>query len=531
MAFWNKKKVENQSTRNTRNIGSGIMHRGRVEALERTWYSINRGFLNSPNNEIRLQLEKTRDLSRLLASLDPYAAKYIELLSTMVVGAQGIQLSPQVTSADGTLDTDTNETIKKAWAEWCQEASYDGRYSFRELEQLGIRTIGRDGEGLFRIVRGKKVNKFGFAIQPIDPNLLDINYNLTLSNGNYIIMGVEYNNVRPVAYHIWNRYASDVTVNANINRVRERVPADEILHIFDDDYGNLVRGLPWMSPAIKTLARLHEYLDAHLLACQVAAAAPLVMTSEGMDGPQYGDVAVTNTVNADGTTSALNQTPNQFIDLNYSQILELPANKKLEALNMQYPQSGFDVAVKTYLQGIAAALQVSYATLTSDSSAESYSTVRHGSIIERDHWAQVQEWYAKRFHNKVYRAWLEEALLSGALDLPANDPTAYYKVIWRPRGFRQIDPLKDMNAYLTGIEQGIYTREQIVAEMGGDWRENIAVIASEMKFAQEAGVPLPEMSNKVSLEQQILDLASTAQTTPTPVKKGRKKVTTTEDKS
>lgn len=474
-----------------RTVPNVTMHKGRVEALEKTWYSVNRGFLNSPNQEIRYQLEKTRDLSRLLCSIDPYASKYLELLSVYVVGANGMQLSPRVYDRNGVLDTETNNTIKALWDEWCEEASYDGRYSFNELEQLGIRTIGRDGEALFRIVTGKSVNRFGIALHPIDPALLDISYSVRISDTNYVAMGVEYSGAKPVAYHIWNRYQDELVRSGMTGRIRERIPVDEIIHVFDDDYGNLVRGIPWTTPAIKTLARLHEFLDAHLKACQVAAAAPLVMTStDGTSTPDYMDVGITNGVNADGTTSTSYAALQPTITLDHSQILELPANKKLETLAMEFPKSGFDVAVKTYLQGVAAALQISYASLTSDGSKDSFSTVRHGSILERDHWKQVQSFYKTRFHKKVYKAWLDAVLLSSALDLPGQ-PEDYSRHDFISRGFSWIDPLKDMKAYAEGLQHGFYTHSQIAAEMGQNWQENIDVLAAEREYAKAKGVVLP----------------------------------------
>lgn len=469
------------------------MYKSRVGDLEKTWYSTNRGFLNSPNVEIRNNLEKTRDLSRLLASIDPYAAKYLEMLSIYVTGDVGMRIDPRNELPNGEMDTEVNDAIKRAWETWCEEASFDGRYTFSELESLGIRTVGRDGEALFRIVRGKSVNKFGFALQPIDPALLDVSYSKRLSPTRSIVMGVEYEGVRPVAYHIWNQYAQEVA-GTGILRQRERVDADEIIHIFDDDYGNLARGTSWMHPALKTIARLHEFLDTHLLACQIAASAPLVMTSDGATTPNYSDdVAVSNQLNADGTSSSTGA-EQPFIKLDFQQILELPANKKLEALNLQYPQTGFDIAVKTYLQSIASALVISYTTLTSDGSKESYSTVRFNSDVDKTHWKQVQKWYANRFHKQVFKAWLEAATLSGALELPSNDLSEYYKVSFLPRGFRNLDPLKDIKAYNEGIRMGLYTFSDVAAEMGSDWRENIVKVAAELEFAKEHGVVIPEMT-------------------------------------
>lgn len=479
-------------------------HKGRVSSLEQSWYVSNRGFLNSPNVDIRNTLEKTRELSRLLCGIDPYSAKYLEMLSIYVTGDVGMRLEPRIELADGTLDLETNATIKRAWEDWCESASFDGRYTFTELEALGIRTVGRDGESLFRVVRGKNVNAFGFALQPIDPALLDVQYNTRLSADSAVIMGVEYQGVKPVAYHIWNRYASE-TAGTGVLRQRERVPADEIIHAFDDDFGNLVRGMPWLQPALKTLARLHEFLDAHLLACQVAARAPLVLTSDGEATPDYtSDVAVTNTTVDGNTTNTAAPTP--FIDLQYSQILELPAHKKLEALNLQYPQTGFDIAVRTYLQGIASGLVMSYTTLTSDGSKESYSTVRYNSDVDKTHWKQIQKWYANAFHKRVYKAWLESATLSGALELPSNDLTQYHRVSFLPRGFRNLDPLKDMKAYKEGLAMGLYTLSDIAAEMGSDWRENIVKLSAEKDFAKAHGVTIPDLTDTPTLAEQVNEL-------------------------
>jgi lambda family phage portal protein len=492
MAWWNRKKESMAVTVPKRPRPVQVLQRGRVDALQGSWYSVNRSFLNSPNNEIRNQLEKTRELSRLLCSIDPYAAKYIELLSVNTCGSKGFKVSPKNYDANGVLDDEVNSVIAAAWNDWAECASFDKRFSFAALEQTAIRSLGRDGEALFRVVRGTEVNKYGFALQPIDPALLDVRYTQSLGNGRAVVMGVEYEGVQVVAYHIWNQHTDDLARMGT--RERERIPADEIIHVYDDDYGQLARGLPWLTPSIQTLARLHEYLDAHLTACQVAASAPLVMTSqESIESQNYDDVAVTNRTNSDGTTSFDSSTPAPSINLTYSQILELPANKKLEALNLGYPQQGLEVAVKTYLQSIAAGWMVSYASLTSDGSKESYSTVRFSSIAEREHWAQVQRFFSDQFHKKVFRAWLECAFLTNAVELQGQ-PEDYQRVEFLTSGWRSIDPSKDLKAYQAGIAQGHFTHEQVAAELGTDWKANIIQLAQEQEFARKHGIALPTVN-------------------------------------
>lgn len=521
------RKQDNRSSRHLRNTGKVILHKGRVEALQNTWAGANRGFLNSPNGDIRRELEKTRELSRQLCATDPYAARFIELLAIYVIGEQGIQLEPKVITADGELDTDTNKTIKSAWARWSEEASLDGRFNWKELEELAVRSLGRDGEAIFRIVKGKSVNQFGFALHPVDPALLDHTYSVGLSGNKYIALGVEFDGVERVAYHIWNRYNDSPAGTANsVQRVRERIPANEIIHIYLDERGSLVRGLPWTTPALTTLARLSEYSEAHLLACQVASAAPLVMTNDGDQSPSYDDVSVGNSVNADGTTDATNQTVAPMIDLSFSQILELEPKKKLEALNLQFPQSQYNDTVTSYLKSVASALNVSYSSLASDGGEESYASGRLGSILERDHWKSIQHWLARKFHQRVYREWLETALLSNALTLASDDPADYYAAIWRPRGFRWVDPSKDAAAYKTLRDNGWMSSSQIVSEMGGEFRDVVDEIAAENQYAASKGVPLPAITDSLTLAEQVAALEASMQNptpSPTPAKKSTKR--------
>src|SRR5690606_931505 len=154
------------------------------------------------------------------------------------------------------------------------------------------------------------------------------------------------------------------------------------------------------------------------------------------------------------------------IDLGYQSIVELAPNQRLVSPQHAFPQNNFDGAVNSYLRQIASALFLTYATLTSDNSGESYGTTRHGSTIERDHWKQVQRWFAKRFHQPIYRAWISNAVLKGRITLDTRGMEALHKVGFVSRGFRWVDPNKDIKAYIEGLKEGIFTRSEVVAELG-----------------------------------------------------------------
>ena len=114
--------------------------------------------------------------------------------------------------------------------------------------------------------------------------------------------------------------------------------------------------------------------------------------------------------------------------------------------------------------------------------------VRFSSIVEREHFAQIQRWLIKSFHMVVYKKWIETAMLYGALKLPSMNAEDYYQVNFRSTRHSTIDPAKDMKAYIEGISNGLFTRTQVCAELGGDFYENIKQLAVEEEYIQKYGV-------------------------------------------
>lgn len=450
-------------------------------------FAQSRGIFASVNQDLLQNLDKTRDLSRYLCQIDPFLQRYIEVISVFVVGQDGLHIEPAMTDARGRLAERINIIISDAWTNWCTMAAYDERMTFNEIEQMVIRSVARDGEALVRMVTGKNVNKYGFALQVLDPILLDVNYNTVMNDG-VIIMGIEFDQRgRPRAYHVWNRLPSDINMTP---RVRERIAAEEILHIFDNDIPGAARALPWTTSVLNTVSRLNQYLEVHLQACAISATTPLVMTNDEPDVVGVDDVSVSN------INGFMNSGPQ--INLAYSQILELDHGKKLQALNIPFPTQQFGDTTKQYLQSIAAGLFISYGTLTADPASGNSANIRFSSIVEREHFTQLQRWLIKNLHVKVYAKWIESALLYGAVKLPTIVPEDYLTVNFRNTRYSTIDPGKDIRGYIEGIKYGLYTRSQIVAEMGGDFMANVKQLALEESEIAKYGVQIGEQQPPVT---------------------------------
>jgi lambda family phage portal protein len=453
-------------------------------------YAGYRGLFSSPNAMTRANLPRAREAARDLAASDGYMIKYLEMLSVYVVGDSGMQYLPQVTNADGTLDTETNDILKAAWNEWCEAASYDGMSSFINLQDMAVKGLGRDGESFFRFIRGnpnKVGNRFGFALHPIDAALVDINYTGYTTPDTVTIMGVEYRGVRPVAYHAWTEFA-DLGIAAQ-KRERERIPADEVLHLMDKDYGSEIRGMPWIVAAIPTLFDLYDFERAYLEACIVAASIPLVLENidPRSDAGAFDTQGAMNQIGE--TTETTTDTMNGALDVSYQSILEVPSGKKLTAINSTFPNQSYKDTIEAYVAKIAAGLVMSYATFSGNNGNDTSATIRHGSQTERDYWKKIQADVAHGFHKKVFKAWLEQAILSNALPFSMKEFDRLLKCEFKPRGFRSINPTQDLKGFALALDYGLTTRSIIAQELGmNDYEDLLRIKKREMELEARYGV-------------------------------------------
>src|SRR6185436_5475002 len=144
------------------------------------------------DEELRWSIRRLRDRSRELARNNPMARRYLALLADNVIGPCGVTLQAQVKNNNDRVNDLFNQRIESAWQEWSERPTVDGRLSRVRLEQQLLKTVARDGEAFVRLWRGYKDNRFAFALEPIDADMLDEEYNVAPGdNRNEVRMGVE----------------------------------------------------------------------------------------------------------------------------------------------------------------------------------------------------------------------------------------------------------------------------------------------------------------------------------------------------
>lgn len=98
------------------------------------------------------------------------------------------------------------------------------------------------------------------------------------------------------------------------------------------------------------------------------------------------------------------------------------------------------------------------------------------------------------FCTPIYREWLTEAVLRGRIEAPGflDDPAtamAWSRCEWHGPAPGQVDPVKEVNAAKTRVDEGFSTRSRETAELtGGDYEANVAQRAEEERERRELGL-------------------------------------------
>jgi lambda family phage portal protein len=306
---------------------------------------------------------------------------------------------------------------------------------------------------------------------------------------------------------------------------RVRVPASEIIHAFIPLRVNQTRGIPWMAPSMIEMNMLVGYKEAEVVAARVSAAKMGFFVSQ--TGEQYtGDASLT------ASNTDANLQPNmgpQLMDANPGTFESLPAGMDFKTWDPQHPNSSYDAFCKGSLRGIASGLDVSYSSLGNDLESVNFSSIRAGLLDERDTWKLLQMWLIDSLCKPVYRGWLPNSIVGGALALDASNIAQYSKsAAWHPRGWDWVDPLKDVQAASLAVQNGFSTRARELASKGLDFEEVISELASEQTVIEAAGLTLGTdtkgVADTATDDQNATDGAEETGETPAkqPAKKAKK---------
>lgn len=431
----------------------------------------------SADAELKPNLVLMRNRSRELARNDVYTSRYLNLMKTNVIGDNGMTLQVKARNLNGALDGIGNDIIEQAWFEFGRKGSCtaDGRMSWVDLQKYCVEAVKRDGEAFFQIIRNRGF-KHGIAFKPIEADLIDEQKNERLRNGSQIRMGVEIDEFeRPIAYWVRQKHPGDYDFNTLGLTNSVRVPADRIIHVYKQLRAGQTRGEPAMAPAISQIKMLNAHREAELVASRMAASKMGFFTSDtGEDAP------------ADDYDNSV-----PIIDAEPGTFHQLPAGVDFKPFDPTHPATAFSDFQKGILRGLASGLGVSYASLSNDLEGTSYSSIRQGALEERDAYKDEQQFFRDHFVFPAYAAWLRHVMDFGLINIPSTRFDKFYNAsTFRARGWQWVDPLKEINASVMAMHNGIMSMQDVSGQYGRDIEETFSQWQRDKEVAANYGLEL-----------------------------------------
>jgi lambda family phage portal protein len=180
-------------------------------------------------------------------------------------------------------------------------------------------------------------------------------------------------------------------------------------------------------------------------------------------------------------------------------IPKLFPGESIETVNSDNALSEFEAFEHAVLRSISAATGATAEEISRDYSRVNYSSARAAMLVAWKTLLRRRQDFAVGFATPVYAAWLEEAVDRGYVPLPTGAPdfaewrAAYAGCRWIGPGRGWIDPVKERQGEVLGMDAGFGTLESVVAEISGaDWRDVLQQRAAEVDEFKRLGLKMPD---------------------------------------
>lgn len=433
-----------------------------------------------------------RAWARLMVRDNAYAWNVVDTIVSNVIG-DGITLQSVYETKDGEDVEDVNESREKLWSEWCEVADINGQMTFAEIQVIAQREIVEAGEVLIRKIRtpGKEYKGIArpvpFALELIEADRLSLERDtyrtpVARESGNSVVRGVEIDpKGKPVAYWIYPQHPNSPYQVGN--QQPERVPAEEVIHLFRRDRIGQTRGVSWFAPVMSPMRDLGIYIDNELQASAVASCFGVVIKTESPSGTMQHPMGEDST-DANGNTLEY---------LEPAMITRIRPNESIEVVNPTRPNSAAEPWISLMLRGIAAGTGTNYEAVAKDFSKTSYSSSRTSKLEDRARYKRWQNYMVWHLCQPVWDEFCNRAALSDAKNFPTSaellsDRRGVAPVEWQLPEQEWVDPAAEQSAAQNSIDRYMSTYQDELGSRGRSWRATFYQASKEKKLRMKLGL-------------------------------------------
>lgn len=392
---------------------------------------------------------KVRDRARYEVLNNSYAKGIVQTHTNSIVGT-----GPRLQCV--TDNEELNEKVEMHWKRYARAIRLV--QTLRQLVQA--KTV--DGESFALLTTGPDYNRVTLDVRPIECDQVTTPTAMWQPGR---VDGIEFNelNGRPTKYHLLKQHPGDIIHGPTLKY--ECVWASYVIHLFRADRPGQHRGLSEITPALELFAILRRFGKATLHAAETAASFALFLKTTGV------------------TVDPAEVEAWQAIAYKHGAAVTLPDGWDVSQLKAEHPTTTFDAFVKAVLREIARCLDMPYNIAACDSAGYNYSSGRLDHQIYGKFVAIEQDYLERECLDRIFAAWLQEAILAGVLPVEAILCEIGHEWQWDP--LEDIDPQKTTAAQAQALQFGLDDLPSIYGSNGRDWRKSMK------KQARALGMTLP----------------------------------------
>lgn len=450
-------------------------------------------FGGDSRSDIEDNLSVLRQRSRDLYMGVPIATGAVKTMRTNVVG-RGLMLKPtidaEILKLTAAQAQQLEKEITREWSLWAESNDCDMARlnNFYELQQLAFLGWLTSGDCFVLLPTKKRLNQpYDLRVQLIEADRVSSPNNFDTFD-NRIVGGVEVDtDGEVVAYHFSKHhplsYANERIEWQRVEAYGKKTGRRNVLHLSNMERIDQRRGVPFLAPVIEALKQLGRYTDAELIAAVISGLFTVfIEKNSNEDGEPIGSgIREEDLIDKEDENS---------LELGPGTILDLAEGEKAHDINPGRPNKNFCGFVEAICRQIGAALEIPYELLLKHFTS-SYSASR-GALEEAwKMFKMYRAWLANDFCQPVYEEWLAEAVAKGRIKAPGffTDPLrrkAYCKAQWNGPARGLLNPVQEVGAAVTRVENGFSTRSIETMEMaGGDFFSNCEQLKQEEKKLKE----------------------------------------------
>lgn len=303
---------------------------------------------------------------------------------------------------------------------------------------------------------------------------------------------------RPTHYHVLKHHPGDYFFPDLNPLAVETIPARYVIHWFGKFRPGQVRGVPAFTPSLDLFTELRAFRKAVLTNAQIAASLTALLESQA-------PANTSDDVDAEGDETADGNLVKPFAKspITRGTMMTLPTGFKAYGFDPKQPQTTYEMFSTICLGEAVRPLAYPLNLALGTSQKFNFSSAKLDHINYRNSLTVERNQAEKAVLERIFRAWYEEAVLSGAI--PAGNGLKPPPREWHWPGYESIDPLVDAQTASLELAAGLRTRREFWGKRGQDWHDVLKQLKAEMDEIKRLGLEFGDPVKRAVSQTETVD--------------------------